>query len=46
MRVYGPLHLTNKAMVKKQFTQWYAGRFAANLIKGNKETFDLRISVR
>ena len=31
--------------MKEQFTQWYAGRVAANLKKGNEETVDLRISV-
>ena len=34
-----------KVIVKEQFTQWYAGRDAANPKEGNKETVDLRISV-
>ena len=46
IRVYDPLHLINKVIMKEQFTQWYVGRVGANLRKGNKETVGLRFSIK
>ena len=45
MRVCGPLHLTNKVIMKEQFTQWYVGRVAANLKKGTKKHLIIRLAL-